>query len=423
MSIFPDAVRLDRTFFANLADGFAIGVAIAMPWSTSATGILIAVWLVFVLAALDPDSIKRELSTAAGALPVLLWCLGAVGMLWADVPWTARLGGLDGFMRLLTFPLLLAQFRRSNHGGWVICGFFFSCVILLVLSFILVLVPSLNWPGHVPGVPAHDTNFQGSAFLICGFGALGYAVLARKKLLWRRSFTMFGLGVLFLLNFAVATASRSSLIILPILLLLLGWRLLRWKGILWTCSLAVVIGAVTLFASPVLRGRVEASIKELQEYRAANKATSIGEHLAFLEESLKIIASAPLIGHGTGSIPEQFRRVTTGQTGVSGLATVNPHNQTFAVAVQLGVFGAVLLWTMWLAHLALFRGESAIAWLGFVTVIENVISSVAHSHLFDFNNGWLYVFAVGVLGGMILRERVLSFLEPSSSKSYAANTT
>jgi hypothetical protein len=37
-------------------------------------------------------------------------------------------------------------------------------------------------------------------------------------------------------------------------------------------------------------------------------------------------------------------------------------------------------------------------------VVENIVSSVAHSHLFDFGNGWLYVFAVGVLGGVVLRD-------------------
>jgi hypothetical protein len=117
------------------------------------------------------------------------------------------------------------------------------------------------------------------------------------------------------------------------------------------------------------------------------------------------MASAPIIGHGTGSIAEEFRRVTAGKSGVSGLATVNPHNQTFAVAIQLGVFGAILLWAMWMAHLALFRGPSILAWFGLLVVIDNILSSAAHSHLFDFNSGWLYVFGTGVLGGTILRER------------------
>jgi O-antigen ligase len=133
-----------------------------------------------------------------------------------------------------------------------------------------------------------------------------------------------------------------------------------------------------------------------------NQAAPIGEHITFLKASLSIIASAPIIGHGTGSITEEFRRITAGQTGVSATPTVNPHNQTFAVAIQLGLVGAVMLWAMWIAHIALFTGSSALAWLGLVLVAENVLSSTVHSHLFDFNSGWLYVFGVGVLGGTIL---------------------
>jgi hypothetical protein len=274
--------------------------------------------------------------------------------------------------------------------------------LVLIASYALALAAPAWWKG-VNGVPAHDSIFQGSEFLICGFGALGYAALsAGGNGRWRMP--LFALGALFLANFAFALASRSALFIAPLLFLLLGWRLFRWKGILGAGVLAVLIAAAAWSASPVLRGRIEGSVNEMQDYRTANKATSIGEHLAFIRESLRIIASAPLIGHGTGSIPEQFRDVTAGQTGVSGLITVNPHNQTFDVAIQLGILGAIVLWAMWLAHLALFRGESAIAWLGLVTVVENIVSSVAHSHLFDFNNGWLYIFGVGVLGGVALRD-------------------
>ena len=399
--------RFDRGFFVRLADWLAVAVAIALPWSTSAAGICIAAWLVVLLPSLDLPAVRRELATAAGGFPVALWCLGVLGMFWADVGWHERLAGLGSFHRLLAIPLLLAQFRRSGNGNWVVCGFFVSSVAVLMTSFALALMAPAWWKG-VPGVPAHDSIFQGSEFVICGFGALGYAALSSEQTAWRKRAMAFILGVLFLANFAFAMTSRIALVIAPLMFLLLGWRLFRWKGLLSASILAVLIAAATWFASPVLRGRIEYSVKELQDYRAADQATSIGEHLAFLNESLRIIASAPLIGHGTGSIPEEFRRVTTGQTGVSGLATVNPHNQTFAVAIQLGVLGAIVLWVMWLAHLALFRGESVTAWLGLVAVIENLISSLVHTHLFDFANGWLYVFAVGVLGGTILRERTSS---------------
>ena len=87
------------------------------------------------------------------------------------------------------------------------------------------------------------------------------------------------------------------------------------------------------------------------------------------------------------------------------MATVNPHNQTFAVAIQIGLVGVIVLWSMWIAHVRLFRSEGIVAWLGTVIVVENIVSSAGHSHLFDFANGWLYVFGVGVLGGMVLRRQ------------------
>jgi O-antigen ligase len=395
----------DRAFLAWLADWFAVAVALALPWSTSAVGIAVVLWLIVLLPTLDVVAIRRELATAAGGLPVALWCFGLIGMLWADVGWHDRLAGLDGFHRLLAIPLLLAQFRRSENGIWVVCGFFISSLTVLIASYGIVVVLGDRWRG-IEGVPVHDTIFQGSIFLICGFGALGYAALSGKdRNFWIWRVAILALGTLFLVNFAFVIASRAALAIAPVLLVLLGWRLLRWRGAVAAVLIAVMLGAAVWFAAPVLRARVQASITELQEYRGAGEATSIGEHLAFLEESRTIIASAPIIGHGTGSIAEEFAGVTAGKTGAAAKATVNPHNQTFAIAIQLGLVGALALWAMWIAHLALFRGPSIAAWFGLLVVVENILSSVAHSHLFDFNSGWLYVFGTGVLGGMILRER------------------
>jgi len=422
---FTRLAHVDRSSLTTLADWAAVAVGIALPWSTSAVGIAIVVWILVLLPSLDATSVKREIATAAGGLPVVLWCLGALGMLWADVSWHDRFAGLEGFHRLLAIPLLLAQFRRSENGIWVVRGFFISSVAVLIASYAIVLI--IGHRSHlvdgvrllaVDGVPVHDTIFQGSEFVICGFGALGYGVLARGKRAGRWPMAVFATGTLFLINFAVATASRVALAIAPVLLLLLGWRLFRWKGALVTLLLAVVAGGAMWFASPLLRDRVAQTVVEMQEYRTADRATSIGEHIAFLKESLAIIASAPIIGHGTGSIAKEFRRITAGKTGVSGLPSVNPHNQTLAVAIQLGLVGAITLWAMWVAHLALFSRQSAVAWLGLAVVVENILSSTVHSHLFDFNNGWLYVFATGVLGGIILNERAnaLKKLESDSNE-------
>lgn len=53
-------------------------MAASLPWSTTAAFILLAVWLVTLLPTLDVSMLRREIATAAGGLPVLLWLLAAV---------------------------------------------------------------------------------------------------------------------------------------------------------------------------------------------------------------------------------------------------------------------------------------------------------------------------------------------------------
>jgi len=58
---------------------------------------------------------------------------------------------------------------------------------------------------------------------------------------------------------------------------------------------------------------------------------------------------------------------------------------------------------MWLNHLLLFTGRTLAAWIGLVVVVQNVVSSLLNSHLFDFHEGWIYVLGIGIAGGMSLR--------------------
>jgi hypothetical protein len=378
---------------------------VSLPWSTSATGILIAVWLVTVLPTLDAASVRRELATAAGGLPVVLWVLAALGMLWADVTWAERIGGLGKFHRLLVIPLLLVQFRRSEHGIWVIYGFFASMLGLLLMSWVAVAFPGLPWPGKEFGVPVKDYILQGETFLICAFALLGYAFDERgaKKPLFILG--LVGLAGLFLIDIAFVATGRTVLLVAPVLALLLGWRQFRWQGLFGAALLGGAVGGALIFESPYLHGRLERSVTELQDYLNSAAINPTGLHLEFLRKSLSFVEAAPIIGHGTGSITEQFRNAAVGQTGAASVASANPHNQIFAVAIQLGVIGTVVLLAMWTAHVMLFRGGGFIAWIGLIVVVQNIVSSLFNSHLFDFTQGWLYVFGVGVGGGMMLRKR------------------
>jgi O-antigen ligase len=400
------ATLFDRARLERAADLLAAAVLVSIPWSTTATGILVVLWLIAAVPTLDWAAVRRELWTPAGGLPVLFFLLAAVGMLWADVSWRERLGGLDSFHRLLVIPLLLAQFRRSGNGGWAVYGFFASCTVLLVVSYIHA-VWRFFYPGgpHIfPGVPVKEYILQSGEFQLCAFGLAYAAVEAwrahRRRLAW-------ALGLLacaFLANIVYIVTGRTAVVVMPVLLALFGLRLFGWRGVLGVAIAGVLVAAVAWFSSPYLRGRLLHAQSEVYLYWTQNEDTSAGERLEFWRKSLRFVAAAPLIGHGTGSITEQFR----GAVGTSGPSTIiseNPHQQTLTVAVQLGVLGVIVLYAMWIAHLLLFRSGGLIGWGGLLVVAQNMVSSLFNSYLFDFTQGWLYVFGVGMLGGAILNLR------------------
>jgi hypothetical protein len=116
---------------------------------------------------------------------------------------------------------------------------------------------------------------------------------------------------------------------------------------------------------------------------------------------------APVIGHGTGSVRDMFRRSAADPARET---ASNPHNQVFAVGIQLGIVGVAVLLLFWGAHWRLFLGPGAIAWIGLVIVTQNAVGSLFNSHLFDFTQGWLYVLGVGVAGGIMTRQNAKAAL-------------
>jgi O-antigen ligase len=338
---------------------------------------------------------------------VLLWALAAIGMLWADVIWRERFEGFGGFHKLLVIPLLLTQFRRSDQGWRVLLGFFASSVALLIASWGLVLIPGLPWRGReglLPGVPVKDYILQSEEFAICAFGLLAVAVELWRSHRRQLAAASFGLAALFVANIAYVATARTTLIIMAALLLLFGMRQFGWKGLLAMAVAGGALAALLWTSSPYLQGRVASVFQDVQAYQEADVPTSGGLRLEFWRRSIVFVREAPVIGNGTGSMRDLFRR-SAGDSGAAAATSANPHNQYLAITIQLGITGLAALFAMWLAHLALFRGGGLVAWLGLVVVVQNIVGSAFNSHLFDFTQGWLYVFGVGVLGGMVLRER------------------
>jgi hypothetical protein len=414
----------DRAKLARIADFLAVLTAASLPWSTSATSVLLTFWLVAVIPTPDRQSVCHAITCPAGAFTLALSGLMILGMTWGDVVWAERFLEIKSSLKLLVIPLLLIEFRRSDNGAFVLGAYVASCTVLLFVSWALWLFPSIapaalvaGSPGkpYIVGLPVKEYIAQSSAFIMCAFGLSHWTIDAWGAGRYRRAWLSGFLVVLFLANVFFVVTARTSLAIYAVLIVVIAFQRFGRKAGLAVIAAGLLLIAGAFAASPYLRARVFAMTEEMQQYRESNAETSTGARLEFWKKSITFVATAPILGHGTGSITELFRRAAVGEAGLSAMVTGNPHNVTLQVAIQFGVLGVAVVYAMWVAQLFLFHGSGLVNWVGFGVVLQGIIGSLTHSYIFDFTTGWSYVFGVGVLGGMALGTKKPDHIAPETA--------
>jgi O-antigen ligase len=301
-------------------------------------------------------------------------------------------------------PPLFYHFERSTRGVQVFTAFLVSCVLLMAMSWLVAFDPRLALKaGAEYGVPVKNYIDQSQEFALCSV-VLAYPVIAlvrAGRIVPALSLSAIALG--FVVNMAFVVVSRTALVTMPVMLAVFALLHLRWRTSVIILCVAIVLAGLAWLASPQLRWTTETFLRDYRLYKEQNIPTSIGLRLEFYQKSLRFFAEAPVLGHGTGSTQGLFEQAAVGRAGAAAEIVANPHNQTLNVAVQWGALGVIVLYAMWLLHLLLFRGEGLMAWIGLMVVVQNFFTSLFNSHIFDFNEGWMYVLGVGIAGGMMLK--------------------
>jgi O-antigen ligase len=398
----------DQAARVRNVDIVAILLAVLLPWSTSGVGIAVVLWLVAVAATLEWRPFLRSLRHPICALPIGLVLLAALGTLWSDASWAARLHAVAPATKLLVLPFLFYHFARSPRGMWVFVAFLASCTVLMIVSWIVAFDPNLTLkrPDEPTGHGIFVKNYiaQSQEFLLCSVVLIFPIITLFREGRLRPALLLTAISASFILNMVFVVVSRTALVTLPVMLAAFAMAHLKWRTNVLLLVAAVILGALAWTLSPQLQATTDTFTRDYRIYKERNQPTSIGLRLEFWEKSLRFFAEAPVIGHGTGSTRGLFEAAATGPAVLAqGQVIGNPHNQTLNVAVQWGAVGVVILYAMWLSHFALFRGEGLAAWIGLMVVLQNVFSSLFNSHLFDFHEGWMYVLGVGIAGGMVLR--------------------
>ena len=363
-------------------------------------------WLVVLIPTIDLNGFFCVLRRPASYIPISLFLLAVIGMFWADADWPARLQGLSPVSKFLFLPLLLYHFARSQRVHWLFFAFIGSCSVLLVFSWIVYFEPALRItkvPTDAAGVPVRNYIDQTQEFALCIFGLAATILAFVKKRMTAAAMCCGILLLAFVSNLALVTMARTALLYAPVLTVIFAVRFLPRRFAHVFLIAAVALASLIAVSSPNLRHRIEKTIDDFKVDRSTDIATSQGLRLFYWHTALKSIAEAPIIGHGTGSTGQLFAREAHGKQGAWSDVVRNPHNQMLYVAVQWGMIGTVVLLALWYSHFELFTGRSVASWIGLTVVIQNILSSLLNSHLFDFHEGWLYVFGVGAAGGAVRR--------------------
>jgi len=392
--------------WVTVADIFAILTALAFPWSTSLVAIFVLCWLGAVALVMDYGVYLQSLKRPICFLPLALVALALAGTLWSDASWGARLYAVSPTIKLLVLPGLFYHFARSGRGMWVFIAFLVSCTLLMAMSWIVAFDPSLSLKPSAEaerGIFVKNYIDQSQEFALCAV-ALAYPIISllrAKKIGLALLLGAVSLG--FVVNMAFVVVSRTAMVTIPIMLAVFALLHLKWRTSLMIFCMAIILAGLAFATSSQLRSKTESFFRDYHLYATDNVPTSIGVRLEFWRKSLRFFAEAPFLGHGTGSTRGLFEQAATGDSySATSQVIGNPHNQTLNVAVQWGAIGIVLLYAIWLVHLMLFRGEGLATWIGLLVVVQNIVTSLFNSHLFDFHEGWMYVLGVGVAGGMTL---------------------
>ncbi len=397
---------LDHSRKTFWPDFFAFLMAATLPWSTTALGLITVLWLISVVPILNVKDFSETLKRPECLAAVTLFGLGVTGMLWSEAPWVSRIHATASLAKLLAVPVLLYQFERSKRGHVVFIAFLISCSTLLVMSWLNWIDPQLVTSRvNVPGVIVKNWITQGQEFLICAFGCGLLSVLAWRsgKIFYVGLFA--SLSAAFIANMVFVVSSRTALVSLPLLLVLLATLYLNWRRLALVAMALIVAACALWLGSPYLRERIESINSQLIDYKTNNAETSAGLRLLYWTKSLKFISAAPLVGHGTGSIRSLFERDTSGKEVSPNEIVANPHNQTLYFGIEWGTLGMITLFSMWIIHFLLFCGSGWPAFMGTIIVAQNFFASLFNSHISDYVEGWIYVIGVGVAAGTLTRIR------------------
>jgi len=352
-SIPPAPLRRVRERALACARGFAILALFALPLNKPAVIAGLALALAGSLLGAD----LRARLRGAWRDPFVRGCL----LWWATIAASAVHAGWQGDWRqlgssrlwLFCYPLILASVLTDARWRWrALAAFMLAATLVLAASYAMQfgLLPQRELVATAPSM--RNTVFkeytqQGLAWLMLGSMAVSVAACARSRAVRA---TALALAAAVLVAVALLLQSRTAYLVLAPLVLYWLWRWIathrrypRWVAASAGIAVAAVAVALALNAPPVEQRLVSSLSAELRSYRDSQAPTSAGVRLRLWQDTLPIVAAAPVFGHGLGQWRPQHESRTAGHADAESFWFGHPHQEFLLVLSEQGVAGLTVL--------------------------------------------------------------------------------
>jgi O-antigen ligase len=385
----------------------AVATAAMLPVSTSGQVIALSIFVVLAILTVKREQWLATIVTPSAAIPVGLYVLIVIGMLWSPTPFAPG-GGVGHYAKLLLIPVAMACAFTPRQGLQIGYGFLAGCLVVLALSFLSFFLPMPPpFRQAMDGVPLKDNAVQSGCFALCAFALALGGVSAWVEGNRRRAVAMTILALVFLADIFMIFISKTGILMTAALVGLFVVQVEGWRRSLLIAAPIVLIAAIALWTSAPAQRRLKeiaTDIHAVDSGKGTSEATlSTASRLDFWSKAVEFIGQAPLFGHGTGSTKSLYQSLEATRPSPYGEAVPDPHNQFFAIAIQVGLVGGAILLAMWAVQFSMFIGSSFACAIGQAVVIQNFIGSLFNSHLSTVTQGMLYCLAVGLLGGIVQR--------------------
>jgi O-antigen ligase len=327
------------------------------------------------------------------ALALAFWLVVTLGLLYAEGPAGEGFNIWLSWRRILLLVVALALFDELAAKRRLVCTFVIVATACALASYAGLLF-QWTYYKYEPGITVRNHATQGMFFTVAAFASVLLLQVTRSTTV---RVALAAAAVALLANAVFITPGRSGYVVVAVLAAALVWawptaapmRRLAWAAAAGLLALAV------LASSPVVRERVAQGVDEALTYREKTTGfTSIGLRVAFLRNTLELVAERPLLGYGTGAFETAYTGHVQGRPGMEGMPTHDPHNQFLKIAAEHGLLGLAVFLAL---LVALFRQRGApppYRLLGLGVLAAWCATSLFNSHFSTFAEGrfiWLWL--------------------------------